>query len=341
MALNLGRKPDDKDSKPKEIKNVVLGEAKEERERIKLQSMDQYQRARNELYGDFIQDVTDAAEDNLASEAELMAAEKRYKQLRTKRNVLFGVLVAFLVLTTLFGVFRTFFSHQMTPQEVAYYSNYYNGRTNFPVDGVQGFLQTNVPSAVIGSMTASTNVGEITIKDLNVSIVRPKSDTMANVYFYMTIGTNNGEARVDCQAAVGWDANQWKYTLLDEVNITPMRSVDRDPEIQENPYSSFDGVSDVDDELNLSAQTFVDNMLSLFYGGRDISPYYTGPDMNVGNIEYGGLKSFQLYSGTNQEGYNAEAEISLTIKNTGLSYVTSKYFVIQQKDGGWVVTRMM
>lgn len=340
MALNLGKKKDDEEQE-KETRNIVLGESREERERVKLQSMDQYQRARMELQSDFIQDVTDAAEDNVASEEELMAAEKRYKQLRTKRNVLFGAIVTFLAVTTLLGVYKTFFSHQMTPQEVAYYANYYNGKTNFPMEGVQGFLQTNVPSAMIEDLTASKNVGEIIIKDLEVSLVWPKSDTVANVYFYMTVGTNSGETRVNCQTCVGWDANGWKYTLLDPVNITPMRSVDRDPNIGENPYSSFDGISDVSEELNLSAQTFVDNMLDLFYEGKDISPYYTGPEMNVGNLQYNGMSDFKLYSQANGDGYNAVAEISLALQGTDLSYTTNKYFNIQQKDGGWVISRMM
>ena len=339
MALNLGGNK----GKPEgdNARNVVLGQAAKDRENVKISSMDQFQRARMELMSDFVQDMSDTALDNSVSEEELLASEKRYKQLRTKRNVLFATLVGTLALLVVFGFVNTFLSKDITPEEIAYYSNYYNGRTNFPQDGVQGFLTTNVPAIMIGHMKTDGNSGQVDVKNVMLSKISPLDNTSANVYFYAIVATATGETRVNCETVLTWDANNWQYTLSDDIAITPMRSVDRNPNIGENKYWSFEDIRLVESDQSNSAETFVDNLFAMMYSGRDISPYYSGPQVFAGNVSYVKMVDFKMYTQANAVGYNTVATIDVSFNGTGVIYTTKKYMNLVLKDGNWTVTRMV
>ncbi len=302
----------------------------DKKEEILNSEPDIYEEARRKLYNDFIQDFTDSALDNsTVSEEQRLAAEKRYKQIKLKRNILFGcICVAFLGIT-FFGVYNTFLKHELTYQEIAYIANTYNGKTNFPEDGVEGYLKTNMPNVISSNITALSKVQSIDVTDVTVSKIVLKNNTFANVYFYATLNTNIGDERIDCMVPLSWDGNAWAYNLAGDVVITPAETVDRTTDTVDNPYMSFEGINTASNDDTANAKSFIDNFFSMLYSGKDISSYYNGQNLTPGNIQYVRIEDFTLYTGENKNGFNAWAKIQVQTSN-GLMYSTTKWIKMEK-----------
>lgn len=313
---------------------------KQTKKNISLNEADIYEKAKQRLYDDFIQDMTDSAIDATVSEEQILEAEKRYNQLRMKRNILFGTIVFTFVAITFFGFYNTFLKHELTYQEIAYYSNKYNGKTNFPEDGVQGYLSTNIPSLLESQFTGDANITEISIVNPVLSKISPKSNQYANVYFYVTIVTNKGEERVDCMVPMYWDGSDWSYSLAGDILFTPSYPVNYSVKVVENPNLSFNEIPKSDEDSTNRSKTFVDNFFSFLYVGNDISPYYEGPQLNIGDLSYVRMVDYTLYKENNQNGFNAVCHIQVKTGN-GLTYLTTKYILIESSGNSWIIKNVL
>lgn len=142
MKLNVSGQPT----------KLKLGKQEQQQKQEHQPSTDIYKEARQKLYDEFIQDISDTAMDNNFSEKQQQDAQKRYRQLKIKRNILFGCICITFIGITFFGVYNTFLKHKLTYKEIAYIANAYNGKTNFAEDGVQGYLSTNMPNVITSGL---------------------------------------------------------------------------------------------------------------------------------------------------------------------------------------------
>lgn len=313
--------------KPKTEESVVKQERKK----------DQYSEAKDKLYAEFIQDMGATSIDASLTPDQMKSAQKKYQALIRKKMMIFVSLIALCVGLLLFGAWNTFIRHEWTGPEIAALSNYYNGQTNFPLDGVQGYIAENAGPLVEGLLIPDAGTRAVEMGTPMVTKITQKNHQYANVYFYMDIITNAGSQRVNCMVPIYWNNEEWLYQLAGNVIMTPGRSASASVEQVDNPYFTFDGLPKASDADNASSKTFVENFLSLLYSGQDISPYYKGDTLDPEGIEFVSLDEWTLYSVANQNGYNSCAKITVRAKNSGVSYVTEKYILIQKSGDLWII----
>jgi len=290
-------------------------------------------------------------------------ARKRYKNIKTKKTILYGAIITTLAFVTIFGFYKTFFKHEYTGEEIAALANYYNTNTNFQDSGVQGYLNYNINKIMESYITAESGTVNIEIKNPTVTRINAKNDELANVYFYVDIVTNDGTQRLNCVLPLFWNSDKMEYEPGGSVIITPNKSTNNETDTKDNYLLSFENIEEESSENTESARVFVNNFFTFFYTGQDISQYYDGiaelklndsstytpsvkdndVDSNIvgqSNIEYNGMVGFKLYKDTNQNGYNAYCQITLKSPN-GTIYTTDKYITIKGKDKNWLITAVL
>lgn len=292
-------------------------------------------------------DMDDVNNDNNSLDVEMTPEElekskKRYKNLKIKKIIILVVLILTLLSIVFFGVYNTFFKHEYSGAEIASLSNYYNGQTNYPKDGIQGYLDVNVNKLLKEKLTIDSDINSLDINDPIVTRINPKSDTLANVYFYTKITTNHDdEYYVNCVLPIYWNRDIMMYQPAGEIIFTSNSSTADDITEQKNSLLSFDDIATETDENNNSSKTFVDNFFTMLYTNQNIDPYYEGEVKLVpGDLKYKNIKTYQLYANKNKNGYNAYAEIFVTTPN-GVTYLTKKYLAIEKSGKSWIITAVL
>lgn len=302
-----------------------------------------YDEVKAELYQDFCENMEENGCDIEINEKEIAESNKKYKKLMLKKSALFGLTLLTLMFIVAFGAYKTFFKHEFTGEEIAILSNYYNNKTNFPEDGVSGFLNKNIEKIFAEKLSYDSTIDKCIVSNPTITKINTKSDTMANVYFTTTITSNLDISNVNCVLPIMWDVDNNKYYAAGEVIFTPNETTNNNSEIKENPLLSFEEISSETDENIESAKIFVNNFFTMLYSGQDVSPYYKSNvklDVDSGEFEYGGITEFNFYTETNKNGYNAKAKIKLSMSN-GVSYITEKYMIIEKSDESWIIKAIL
>lgn len=302
-----------------------------------------YDEVKEELYQDFCENMEENGCDIEINEKEIAESNKKYKKLMLKKSALFGLTLLTLMFIVAFGAYKTFFKHEFTGEEIAILSNYYNNKTNFPEDGVSGFLNKNIEKIFAEKLSYDSTIDKCIVSNPTITKINTKSDTIANVYFTTTITSNLDISNVNCVLPIMWDFDNNKYYAAGEVIFTPNESTNNNSEIKENPLLSFEEISSETDENIESSKIFVNNFFNMLYSGQDISPYYKSNvklDVDSGEFEYGGITEFNFYTETNKNGYNAKAKIKLSMPN-GVSYITEKYMIIEKSDESWIIKAIL
>lgn len=272
--------------------------------------------------------------------------QERFKKQKTKKlitnwSIAGGVIILGLSMF-IFGLKNAFFTKNYTGQEIAYLSNYYNNKTNFPEAGVYGFIKQNAQELMKDNMSLYNNIANqdvgITVKDPTVVAVSPNSDTEAVVLFQATLETTAGDQLVDCSVTVDWNGK--KYGTLGQVSIYPRELTTKLSKPGKDPYE-FENGSDVDTKNIEEAKIFLNSFFEMYYKGQDITPFYNGRTklQTPEGIEYGGIENFVLMSKPNAKGYNAKANIILRLKN-GVEYNTLKYISIKKEGKAWQIDKL-
>ena len=339
MSLKLRRV---KETQQTPIKvNVNKFNEQEKKQKAQSNSEDIYQKAREQLYNEFIQDMKSTATEISLNKEQIERANQRHKQIKLKRNIAYVTLISFIVLVMFLGVYNVFFKKELTYEEIALIANVYNRKTNFPEDGVEGFLNTNVSSLIMPKLILPSDITEIDIKDPVVTKIAARSDEFANIYFYVIFSTDKGEERVNCILPLHWDEEEWQYNVAGEVMITPAKMADLKLETVDNPFLEWeDGIAKASEEDTNKSRAFVDNFFTFLYEGKDITPYYDGEELSPMNVEYYGMVDYVLYQEKNNNGFNAKATINIKI-NGEISYQTEKYLLIEKSGNSWIIKRVL
>lgn len=308
---------------------------------IKKQKDDEYAKACKELEKDFAEDMRNSAIEIEISSEDLEKEKKKYKSLLIKRVILYFCLIFTFIAIVGFGTYKTFFEHKYTGNEIAYLANRYNGKTNFPESGVQGYLESNIDALIKDKLSIDSSVKELYIETPIVTRINPKNDGLANVYFYTTIVSNNGKNTVNCVLPIAWNKESQIYSPAGTIMFTPNSSSNASVKEVENPLLSFEDIPKENEEKVKSSETFIDNFFSMLYAGQDISPYYKGEaKIKTEGLTYNGLTEYMLYQSTNGNGYNVSVKINLTMSN-GISYITQKYLTIKRSGESWIVQAVL
>lgn len=302
-----------------------------------------YDEVKAELYQDFCENMENNGCDIEISEKEIEESKKKYRKIMLKKSVLYGLTLLMILFIVAFGMYKTFFKHEFTGEEIAILSNYYNNQTNFPKDGVQGFLTTNIEKIFGEKLSYDSSIDKCIVSNPIVTRINPKSDDIANVYFTTTITSNIDMINVNCVLPISWDSKESKYYASGEVIFTPNETSNSNSDIKENPLLSFKDLQKDTDENIESAKIFVNNFFTMLYSGQDISPYYKSDvklDVKAGDFDYGEINEFELYTETNKNGYNAKAKIKLTMPN-GVSYITDKYMIVEKSNESWMIKAIL
>lgn len=316
--------------------NMKIRKTNDEREKYRNKCM--------EIEQELIQDMEDSSINIEVNEEDRLKSDKKYRSLKIKKLVLYFFAILLIISINIFAIYKTFFKHEFTGKEIAILANYYNGVTNFPEDGVQGFISSNIDKIVGEKLTMNSGVQDLNINNPTITRINPKNNELANVYFYVFTNTNNGEQRINCVVPIFWDKENNQYRLGGEVMLTPNKPTNNNTDIKKNYLLSFKDISTEDSDKTKSSESFVNNFFTLLYSGQDISQYYNGDVELIGSenndLKYNGISSYVLYKDKNQNGYNAYCKINLSTSN-GLNYTTEKYICIEGKDKNWIITAVL
>lgn len=313
-----------------------------------------FEEAKKQLYKDFVDNMKENSTNVEITEESLKESINKYKKLKLKKTIVLVTIIISLLSLVSFGVYNTFFRHEYTIDEIAYFSNVGNGRTNFPTYGLQGYLEVNADKFLKDKLSIDKSVKSVKIKNPIITKVLLKSDQLANVYFYIDFETNNGVNRVKCMLPIAFTGNQYSPAgeILFIITKSPIENVDP----VDNPFLSFGDIPAASEELTNSSKSSVDNFFRAFYSGQPIDPIYKGKisldsslvqidsKQAAGKIYYIGIDSWELYTGTNANGYNAKAVITLELPN-GIIYKTVKYVLIEyiqtEKGEAWNINAVL
>lgn len=292
---------------------------------------------------DEIQNDVEQMDTNYEDQKEMQErSEKRYKSLKTRKIVILTSVSIFLIGIIILGFYNTFLKHEYTGQEIANIANAYNNTTNFPIDGVQGYLSANANELIQGDLIPDAGIKNYSLTNPVVTRINKKSDTLANVYFYATLSTTNGENKVDCFLPLSWNKDEMAYQPTDKIIITPNSTTVNNKEYNdEASILSFKGIEKMNEENTKSAEAFCKNFFTMLYSNQDITPYYKGDlDLKSDNLKFVDMSEFAFYKETNKNGYNATANVILQTEN-GVSYSTAKYITIEKTGDSWMITAIL
>lgn len=325
---------------------------------------DPLDQAKAALYSDFVDGMKGSAVDVEISDEALQASIAKNKKLQAKRRLILIAVAAFLVIILFFGLYNTFIRHEWTGPEIAAYANYYNGKTNFPIYGLQSYLETHISDIFAGNMTFSGTVKSFSVKNPMITDLGLKTSELTNVYFTCDMVTNNSTNRVKWMLPIAWKNEQYAVAG-DPILIATVCSIEGD-EKQDNEFLSFKDKKKADDASSSKAKAVAENFFTLLYSGAgDLSTLYIGEtdltpmipngiiserensDGSItvvtsdGKITYNGMVEWYLYEEPNKNGYNAYAKISISMPN-GCTYQTEKYLLMESsQDGNWKIIAVL
>lgn len=325
MKLNIGNNNNDKiDSLKKNIENEKNEEKKNQEVR---------QAIRNSLYSEAVEvQVT---------EEDVVRQQKQAFFIKFRKIIFLILICIFLVVLSVVAVKKTFFSNGYTPQQIADIAMTYSGNTAFPEDGVEGYLNRNISNLMNQAISIDKNTTGLEILNPKVTRIVKKSNSIANIYFYVDLKTNNGTNRVDCILPLSYNNDSKTYAPAGTVMITPNVQNNESTKVEDNEFLSFSDVAKYTDDKSKAVESFVSNFFTILYSGKDITPYYNGAyKLTSKGLEFVSMTSFVYYQDTNKNGYNAIATIQLKTE-AGVNYTTVKYLKIESQGNTWIISGIL
>lgn len=275
-------------------------------------------------------DMQDNAIDIEISEEDIKNANKRFNEIKIKKLGLYIVLLLTFVIFTGSAVYQVFFKHEFSEQEIANIANGYNGKTNFPESGVQGYLTENIDSLMSNNVIYETNSQEgdsITYSTPIVTYILARNDFISNVYFNVNITNKNGTSKLSCLLPIKYDFDNRKYAPAGNINLVMSSTAVDDVNEKSNPLFSFDGLKRLENTNDI--KTFVTNFFNMLYEDQDITPYYKGSKLiRTEGASLLNVDDFCMYSSENIQGYNAICTLQLELPDK-IKFKTIKYLNIQ------------
>lgn len=262
----------------------------------------------------------------------------KYRMLKIKKflitSFIYGAILALLGM----NIYNNFFKDRMSNAQMAQIVNAANKTTNFPTDGVEGYLKRTVNTLAKDSMKLDEGVKEayLNTPSIQVLYVSKKSDTLANVYFKATIKSTVKENWHTFMIPLYYNPDTLSYAPAGKIQVTS--SFSEPLEEIENKVLSFKELQAADKSEIESANVFMKNFFTLVYNQKgDYHQLYTGTD-NLGdnNATFVDITALELYAGTNQAGFNGKITYRLKFAE-GVTYTTTSYILLEKSGNTWVL----
>lgn len=322
--------------------NLKLNKQKDET--IEFNDNTIYDKTKNQLVSDLVQNMEDNSidlEDIEINSASLELSNKKYKQIFIKKTILYIAIILSFLSVFIFGAYKTFFEHKFTGKEIAIISNYYNNKTNFPESGVQGYLNANMDILLKEKLNIDSKVNKISIGQPAITKINAKNDTLANVYFYINLTSNLGNTKINAVLPIHWDVKYQEYIAAGDIIFTPNKPANIETKQIKNQLLSFENSAKEDSIPTEASKIFINNFFTILYNKQDISPYYDAiTKLESSDIKYNGMSEYTLYKKANLNGYNALCNIVLVMPN-GISYTTQKYLTIEKSGKSWIIKAVL
>lgn len=288
-----------------------------------------------------IEDVdSEEFEDESQRNHELYQKElhSKYRILKIKKFFITSLIYGFILALLGMNIYNNFFKDRMSNAQMAQIVNAANKTTNFPTEGVEGYLKRTVNTLSKDSMKLDEGVKEAYLNTASIQVlyVSKKSDTLANVYFKATIKSTVKENWHTFMIPLYYNPDTLSYAPAGKIQVTS--SFSEPIEEIENKILSFKELPAADKSEIESANVFMKNFFTLVYNQKgDYHQLYTGTD-NLGdnNATFVDITALELYSETNQAGFNGKITYRLKFAE-GVTYTTTSYILLEKSGNTWVL----
>lgn len=288
-----------------------------------------------------IEDVdSEEFEDESQRNHELYQKElhSKYRILKIKKFFITSLIYGFILALLGMNIYNNFFKDRMSNAQMAQIVNAANKTTNFPTDGIEGYLKRTVNTLAKDSMKLDEGVKEayLNTPSIQVLYVSKKSDTLANVYFKATIKSSVKENWHTFMIPLYYNPDTLSYAPAGKIQVTS--SFSEPIEEIENKILSFKELPAADKSEIESANVFMKNFFTLVYNQKgDYHQLYTGTD-NLGdnNATFVDITALELYAETNQAGFNGKITYRLKFAE-GVTYTTTSYILLEKSGNTWVL----
>lgn len=288
-----------------------------------------------------IEDVdSEEFEDESQRNHELYQKElhSKYRILKIKKFFITSLIYGFILALLGMNIYNNFFKDRMSNAQMAQIVNAANKTTNFPTEGVEGYLKRTVNTLAKDSMKLDEGVKEAYLNTASIQVlyVSKKSDTLANVYFKATIKSSVKENWHTFMIPLYYNPDTLSYAPAGKIQVTS--SFSEPIEEIENKILSFKELPAADKSEIESANVFMKNFFTLVYNQKgDYHQLYTGTD-NLGdnNATFVDITALELYAETNQAGFNGKITYRLKFAE-GVTYTTTSYILLEKSGNTWVL----
>lgn len=288
-----------------------------------------------------IEDVdSEEFEDESQRNHELYQKElhSKYRILKIKKFFITSLIYGFILALLGMNIYNNFFKDRMSNAQMAQIVNAANKTTNFPTDGIEGYLKRTVNTLAKDSMKLDEGVKEAYLNTASIQVlyVSKKSDTLANVYFKATIKSSVKENWHTFMIPLYYNPDTLSYAPAGKIQVTS--SFSEPIEEIENKILSFKELQAADKSEIESANVFMKNFFTLVYNQKgDYHQLYTGTD-NLGdnNATFVDITALELYAETNQAGFNGKITYRLKFAE-GVTYTTTSYILLEKSGNTWVL----
>lgn len=288
-----------------------------------------------------IEDVdSEEFEDESQRNHELYQKElhSKYRILKIKKFFITSLIYGFILALLGMNIYNNFFKDRMSNAQMAQIVNAANKTTNFPTEGVEGYLKRTVNTLAKDSMKLDEGVKEAYLNTASIQVlyVSKKSDTLANVYFKSTIKSSVKENWHTFMIPLYYNPDTLSYAPAGKIQVTS--SFSEPIEEIENKILSFKELPVADKSEIESANVFMKNFFTLVYNQKgDYHQLYTGTD-NLGdnNATFVDITALELYAETNQAGFNGKITYRLKFAE-GVTYTTTSYILLEKSGNTWVL----
>lgn len=288
-----------------------------------------------------IEDVdSEEFEDESQRNHELYQKElhSKYRILKIKKFFITSLIYGFILALLGMNIYNNFFKDRMSNAQMAQIVNAANKTTNFPTEGVEGYLKRTVNTLAKDSMKLDEGVKEAYLNTASIQVlyVSKKSDTLANVYFKATIKSSVKENWHTFMIPLYYNPDTLSYAPAGKIQVTS--SFSEPIEEIENKILSFKELPVADKSEIESANVFMKNFFTLVYNQKgDYHQLYTGTD-NLGdnNATFVDITALELYAETNQAGFNGKITYRLKFAE-GVTYTTTSYILLEKSGNTWVL----
>ncbi len=260
------------------------------------------------------------------------------------KNTLFGFsFITLFSVIIILNIYFIFFREVKSTKEIAAEVKQENNISNYPKDGVESYLDTNLYSILskFTDVSSGSNVSDWKITDIQVDRIITKSDSNANVYFSCKVNTDIGSSVHNFMLPLYFDFSTKAYSPSGDLIICTTKNTNSVDETETSLFD-FGKNTQYDKEETKKLSNFLDSFFIILYNNtdKDISTYYDGTDeLGDSDFTYVQINSVEYYQESNYIGCNVK--INYRVKSAeGLNYDITNYALVVKNGSNYIIKKL-